>query len=334
MIITMQRIQYIDRLKGFAMLAVIFGHIYFFSLNDGNNLLVRFVSTFHMPLFMFLSGWVISSLPDIKKVFIKCSSFLSPFLFVGLSFVIFYHKDVAGFFEGSAKNGYWYLFVLSLFYVFLWSFRLVTRFVKSKWADIIWAVTIWAFLIMFQITLSERWSNILSVNQARTLWPLFIAGYLFRKYNLTETLLTKNIVFSCCMIAYAVTVYFFTKGFFRLFLFSAFLSVPTFVYLFKKFESNSGVVSNALTKIGRHSLDIYIYHFFLVFALRLSGWHEYFIGTDNLLLECVIVAILSVAIAYSCIGIGYLIRQSEFLEKLIYGKYIANAIISLNKKSA
>lgn len=330
----MQRIQYVDHLKGFAMLAVIFGHIFFFSLDDGNNLLVRFVSTFHMPLFMFLSGWVISSVPDIKKVLIKSVSFLSPFLFVGLSFVIFYHKDVAGFFEGSAKNGYWYLFVLSLFYVFLWSFRLVDRFVKSKWADIIWAIMFWAFLIMFQITISERWSNILSVNQARTLWPLFIAGYLFRKYNLTETLLTKNIVFSCCMIGYAVTVYFFTKGFFRLFLFSAFLSVPTFVYLFKKFESNSGVVSNALAKIGRHSLDIYIYHFFLVFALRLSGWHEYFIGTDNLLLECVIVAILSVAIAYSCIGIGYLIRQSEFLENLIYGRYIANAITSLNKKSA
>jgi surface polysaccharide O-acyltransferase-like enzyme len=32
MIITMQRIQYVDRLKGFAMLAVIFGHIYFYSL--------------------------------------------------------------------------------------------------------------------------------------------------------------------------------------------------------------------------------------------------------------------------------------------------------------
>lgn len=70
MIITMQRIQYVDRLKGFAMLAVIFGHIYFFSLDDGNNLLVRFVSTFHMSLFMFLSGWGISSMPNIKKVLI------------------------------------------------------------------------------------------------------------------------------------------------------------------------------------------------------------------------------------------------------------------------
>lgn len=329
----MQRILYVDRLKGFAMLAVIFGHIYFFSLDDGNNFMVKFVSTFHMPVFMFLSGWVISSLPDIKKVFIKCASFLSPFFFVGLSFALFYYKDASVFFGSNVKNGYWYLFVLSFFYVFLWSFRLITRVVKFKWMDIVWSVMIYVFLIALNLTLPERWCNILSVYQARSLWPLFIAGYLYRKYNLTETFLSKNVVFSCSLIGYVVTVYFFTKGHFRFFLLSAFLSVPTFVYLFKKCESNHDIVSNALARIGRHSLDIYIYHFFFVFALRLSGWHEYFIATDNLLLESVIVAILSVTIAYSCIGIGYLIRQSEFLEKLIYGKYITNAIISFNNKS-
>lgn len=329
----MQRIQYVDRLKGFAMLAVIFGHVFSYSMSDEYNFMVKLVSTFDIPIFMFLSGWVISSVPDIKKVFIKCASFLSPFFFVGISFALFYYKDASVFFGSNVKNGYWYLFVLSFFYVFLWSFRLITRVVKFKWMDIIWSVMIYAFLIALNSTLPERWCNILSVYQARSLWPLFIAGYLFRKYNVTETFLSKNVVFSCSMIGYAVTVYFFSKGYFRVFLLSAFLSVPTFVYLFKKIESNHDIVSNALARIGRHSLDIYIYHFFFVFALRLSGWHEYFIASYNLLLESVIVAILSVAIAYSCIGIGYLIRQSEFLEKLIYGKYIANAIISFNKKS-
>lgn len=330
----MQRIQYVDRLKGFAMLAVIFGHVFSYSMSDEYTFMVKLVSTFDIPIFMFLSGWVISSVPDIKKVFIKCASFLSPFFFVGISFALFYYKDASVFFRSNVKNGYWYLFVLSFFYVFLWSFRLITRVVKFKWMDIIWSVMIYAFLIALNLTLPEQWCNILSVYQARSLWPLFIAGYLFRKYNVTETFLSKNVVFSCSMIGYAVTVYFFSKGYFRVFLLSAFLSVPTFVYLFKKFESNNDIVSNALARIGRHSLDIYIYHFFFVFALRLTGWHEYFIATDNMLLECVIVTIFSVAIAYSCIGIGCLIRQSEFLEKLIYGKYIANAIISFNKKSA
>ncbi|WP_281698537.1 acyltransferase family protein [Hallella colorans] len=330
----MPRIQYVDRLKGFAMLAVIFGHIYFFFIYDKDFYIAYFLSTFHMPLFMFLSGWVISSPPNFSKLLVKIASFVSPFLFVGSAFVLFYHKELSTLFESEVKNGYWYLFVLSIFYIFLYTYNAINHFIKFKWDDIVWALLVFSILIIFDITLSKKWYSILSIYQLRSFWPLFIAGYLFRKYNLTETLITKNIVFSCCMIAYAVTVYFFTKGFFRLFLFSAFLSVPTFVYLFKKFESNSGVVSNTLAKIGRHSLDIYIYHFFFVYALRLSGWSEYFIAIDNMLLEYVIAVAFSITIAYCSMVIGYLIRQSEFLENLIYGRYIANAITSLNKKSA
>ena len=54
----MIRIQYIDSLKGFAIVLVVMGHIFGFSQpEDGIN---TFIYTFHMPLFMFLSGLVIS----------------------------------------------------------------------------------------------------------------------------------------------------------------------------------------------------------------------------------------------------------------------------------
>lgn len=114
----MQRIQYVDRLKGFAMLAVIFGHIYFFFIYDKEFYIAYFLSTFHMPLFMFLSGWVISSPPNFSKLLVKIASFVSPFLFVGSAFVLFYHKELSTLFESEVKNGYWYLFVLSILYIF------------------------------------------------------------------------------------------------------------------------------------------------------------------------------------------------------------------------
>lgn len=57
----MTRVQYIDRLKGLAIILVVMGHIFGFSqLEDGIN---TFIYTFHMPLFMFLSGLVISTTP-------------------------------------------------------------------------------------------------------------------------------------------------------------------------------------------------------------------------------------------------------------------------------
>ena len=55
------RIQYIDRLKGLAIILVVIGHLIAFTTdNDGPNPVNQLIVSFHMPLFMFLSGFVIS----------------------------------------------------------------------------------------------------------------------------------------------------------------------------------------------------------------------------------------------------------------------------------
>lgn len=57
----MQRILYIDRLKGLAIVLVVMGHVFGFSQPD--DAITKFIYTFHMPLFMFLSGMVVSTPP-------------------------------------------------------------------------------------------------------------------------------------------------------------------------------------------------------------------------------------------------------------------------------
>ena len=52
------RIVYIDRMKGFAILIVVLAHVYLISLDMGESLVFRFCSSFEMPLFMFVSGFV------------------------------------------------------------------------------------------------------------------------------------------------------------------------------------------------------------------------------------------------------------------------------------
>lgn len=56
------RAEYVDRLKGFAMLCVILGHLCGWDFG-GSQTFTSFVSSYHMPLFMFLSGLVISAPP-------------------------------------------------------------------------------------------------------------------------------------------------------------------------------------------------------------------------------------------------------------------------------
>lgn len=69
----MVRLQYIDRLKGLAIILVVMGHIFGFSQpEDGIN---TFIYTFHMPLFMFLSGLVISCPPISRRCLLNGEDF-------------------------------------------------------------------------------------------------------------------------------------------------------------------------------------------------------------------------------------------------------------------
>lgn len=52
------RINYIDRMKGFTILIVVLAHVYLMTFDMGDRLVFRFCASFEMPLFMFVSGFV------------------------------------------------------------------------------------------------------------------------------------------------------------------------------------------------------------------------------------------------------------------------------------
>lgn len=56
-----QRINYIDRLKGLAILLVVMGHVYVIALDLTDEVVYRVIGSFRMSLFMYLSGLVACS---------------------------------------------------------------------------------------------------------------------------------------------------------------------------------------------------------------------------------------------------------------------------------
>ena len=56
-----QRIIYIDRLKGLAILLVVMGHVYVIALDLTDEVVYRVIGSFRMSLFMYLSGLVACS---------------------------------------------------------------------------------------------------------------------------------------------------------------------------------------------------------------------------------------------------------------------------------
>ena len=145
-----QRIDYIDRMKGMAIFLVVIGHVYGMVFDQSANITYKWISSFHMPLFMFLSGLVacsgvVAPYWGFGKLGKKLKGLLLPLVVFGMCFTMTFSKDfvtgLIGFLESPNKNGYWYLMTLAVFYVSLLLYRLN---IKQKWyVDAALAIILW-----------------------------------------------------------------------------------------------------------------------------------------------------------------------------------------------
>ena len=111
------------------------------------------------------------------------------------------------------KLGYWYLFVLAFFYLLLTPFRLklkCDKLVIKVLIDAGLALGVWIVLFLLsRYVLSKNITNILSLNSCYNLWPFFILGYLFRKWDLTKEIMRRNWIFSVSLVLRQIWWYFF-----------------------------------------------------------------------------------------------------------------------------
>lgn len=145
-----QRIDYIDRMKGLAIFLVVMGHVYGMAFAQSDDVAYRVISSFNMPLFMFLSGLVacsgvVAPYWGVRKLGKKLKGLLLPLVVFGMCFTMTFSKDfltgLIGFLESPNKNGYWYLMTLAVFYVSLSIYRLN---LKQKWfIDVSLDIAIW-----------------------------------------------------------------------------------------------------------------------------------------------------------------------------------------------
>ena len=156
-----KRIEYIDAMRGFTMILVVFSHICVYgygkeAVDDMVSFKNVFIS-FHMPLFFFISGWVLYKAERVWNWnFIKgflTSKFMMlmvPTVFFFLLYVLVF-KDARITAEdlNAAKDGYW--FTLALFEFFLlYSLTLFFYPLKDKgWKEDIFvvAIALWVYVL-------------------------------------------------------------------------------------------------------------------------------------------------------------------------------------------
>lgn len=320
---------HVDMLKALAMLLVVMGHIFYFcTYNEtgfDDELIFNVICTFHVPLFWFLSGFVVYEAPSMRKSMRKSWSFLRPMLVVGLANALLIGK-VSDFFLSGGHNGYWYLLALAIFYLVMPVFRVTSNLLINKkgytfLADVLLAMAVW-MVFKVLVHLPEPILSVFTIYSCHIFWPFFIIGFLVRKYELHRLLTQRHSLAKGLLLAaaYVLTL---TACYDRLQTLEgltsvvvegliALLAIAALFALFYQLRDNRTAVSRQLLFVGRHTLHIYIFHYFFIRFIStpfLQG------PQMNVFLKLAIVTAIAVAVVYASILLGWLYDRTIQLLK-------------------
>lgn len=318
------RLKYIDKLKGFAIILVVMGHITEKSIGITDCPFNYFYGSFHMPLFMYLSGLFamktfceytsVEILQFIKK---KVYRIILPFIVVGGLYSLICYSDFRVFFPG--KGGYWFL--PALFYCMIvemvigWA---VFHSKKNVVCDVSIHFIVYVALCSLYYGLKPDIPYYLNFIK---MYPFFWFGVACTKYSRIFNLISQNqlIITSSCIL-YLCCISFLhdfpipITGFFAI------------VICLNMFNVCDAQIPGILAKVGRSSLAIYVFHWFMlpsqlpigdVLLTNVGPWEELFNG--NFILIICVSLILALPILFACIIIERILIHSKWLGYLIFG---------------
>ncbi len=337
-----KRIEYIDAMRGFTMILVVFSHILLFSYNYNgdafsyNDIFVKF----RMPLFFFISGWVLYKADriwnfDYTKFFLK-NKFRVQIVSTTVFFLLYAYVFNYNILEGLmvSKLGYWFTFDLFCFFCFYTlSILTIPKKISGGVADlVIVLIMIIVMVLSFSHNVFDK-SEIgraifryLSIEKWRY-YVFFIMGTFVKKYfNCFVSLTNKKYIIGFIIISFVFLLCVENKVETQimekvLFIIYGILGIIIVFTFFRKYESSftkEKRIGKALQYIGRRTLDIYLIHYFIV-PRGLQNIGSFFESTSNPSLEFFVTLILSLLVISICLVISNVIRLSPALSYYLLG---------------
>lgn len=321
-----------DALKLLAIFLVLWGHSiqYFSSTNYVENIVYRIIYSFHMPLFMTISGYFsINSMKSTIGSFIqkKLTQLILPCVTWSLVLLILncihngygysLYQFIIKYIETFHLN-FWFLKSLFLCYLIVYIGK---RMIKNE------LVFYTLSIIFIELTMDFY--------HMHTMYPSFILGIILRKhqnqwFQKAEIAIGTSILFLFLLIFWDAHLFTSTKMLFNNYFFDflfnslyklfigligAFAIISQFNYLFRKVTNKH--ISN-LCKMGQYTLGIYILQTIIIekeLSLFLS-----FNQVSNTLYTFVITPSISLITITICICIIKLISQNKKLSIICFGK--------------
>ena len=320
----MARIPLVDALKGVTILLVVLGHSIQANMdNFDENWLYRLIYAFHMPLFMFLSGYVTRISFSANYIAGKFNRLVVPFVcWYVVAFLWLPQESGMSFFSYIVRlihapdYGLWFLWVLFLCHLSLWtSFKVSYR----RGSYLIVSAIIVALLPL---------TKTLGLHFLKWYYIFFLAGFIFAKQVAVFAKIRKKMEVAV-IIAFPISVAFWHRT--KLPIFSKWLpssffdgTIPymgTLVqYTYKLLVAILGIgfVYAVISRICRNKTICAVLGWFGLFSLEIYVVHQSLLFLS---IGAGMVKVVSTAIIATCISlmIAFVLKKNPLLNFCFYG---------------
>lgn len=317
-----QRFEYFDSLKGFAIFMVLVGHVEL-SILKHPTIITAIVSMIHIPIFMFISGYLLYiSLQKGQnfKYFIyeKFKRLILPFLSFVILFSFLFQINIIEILFSDYKYGFW--FTLTLFFLILMVTlisKLMPKNINSISEVLIWCAFYFIICyVHFFISYSYKYDRLLSFSQFVYYFPIFVFGYLNSKFEKINNFISNKIfcviisifLFLSCL----VLKWYFEYDSLLLLVASGVFGVISLNYFFQKY-SNILLISS-VSRFGKFSLEIYMIHFFYIgLMVRMINF--------SLFPSFLVLIVMPVIFLLMSYFTGLTLKRIKLLNIVLWGKF-------------
>ncbi len=310
------RMDYMDKLRGLAILLVVMGHVAEKSYGINDVFFNRFYGSIHLPIFMFISGYFIVNGEIIYSIGAFLSSIVKKITRLMIPFGSFslIYLSVSGF-EISKIGIYWFL--PALFYSSL--ITIILRFIFRK-------------KILFIFSMLLTWSLCVFLYEKGLLFflpfglyfikmfPFFTFGIIFYYYQ--DIIINKKI-FTLSLLLY-FGLWLLNSNFVFNFKIQGFFVCILLTNLFKYYDAR---LPSFLMIFGKNTLPIYMLHYFFLPNLLPIGAiissfcaNNQVLNSGNFLILALTTFAFSFVIIYFSLAVVYILRYSRFLSLICLGE--------------
>lgn len=318
---TLKRIGYIDIAKCVAIVSVVLGHVLAYDLYGFNtvwkqSLLMSFICSYHMPLFMFLSGLV--SITAIQKnvvlndVIKRVRMLFVPFLVIGSLYSLWRYGNL-NFVLSEMKFGYWYLWVLFVFYVITYPICIGGG---KLWKYLI-AFIIW-FVASHYVSKVSAWTrDTASLQLMVSYYPYYLLGNVVKRYKLHDLTFSNSCVFFLSALIWACAS-------FLSFRYSNYVVTTAIILVImnicKKIDDAGFRANRFWAYIGQNTLYIYVFHYFALQIMKTTCFANFLCHYSNITIDLLIAMIPTVlAVAFS-LGVKFVLQREPMVMRWVFGK--------------